>query len=186
MRVLIACKRGNIAERSASGHCQCVDCKAFRAAYQKASPKRKESKAAWLTANKEKSASYTKKWNAENSAQRREIERAWKAANPEKVAAMNAKAGAKWAANNKGRRLASVRARQIAKLHRTPVWADLAAVSEIYVRCVELTKKTGIPHEVDHILPLQGKTVSGLHIAANLQIITRHENRSKGINLCAA
>jgi 5-methylcytosine-specific restriction endonuclease McrA len=42
-----------------------------------------------------------------------------------------------------------------------------------------MTKETGINYEVDHIIPLQGKLASGLHVYNNLQIITQSENRSK-------
>lgn len=42
-----------------------------------------------------------------------------------------------------------------------------------------MTHKTGIRHEVDHIIPLQGRTVSGLHVETNMQVITRAENRAK-------
>jgi len=185
MKVLVACKRGNIAERSASGHCLCVDCLAFRSAYRKANP-RTEYQKQWIAANKDKSAAYQKQWLAANKEKRRAIEKAWRTSNPEKVAAMNAKAGAKWASNNKGQRMASVRARQAAKKSRTPAWTDLDAMAAIYREAARLTEETGVPHEVDHALPLQGLVVSGLHVPNNLQILSRSANRSKGIKICAA
>jgi 5-methylcytosine-specific restriction endonuclease McrA len=49
----------------------------------------------------------------------------------------------------------------------------------MYEQATKLTELTGIPFEVDHIVPLQGKIVSGLHIWNNLQVIPRHINRTK-------
>lgn len=43
----------------------------------------------------------------------------------------------------------------------------------------QMTLATGIPHEVDHVVPLLGKTVSGLHVENNLRVIPMLENRRK-------
>ena len=51
---------------------------------------------------------------------------------------------------------------------------------DFYLRAIELSCETGVPHEVDHIVPLKGKTVTGLHVPWNLQIIQKSDNCSKG------
>lgn len=62
--------------------------------------------------------------------------------------------------------------RKAAKRHRTPEWADLNSVKKVYEECPD-----GMT--VDHVLPLQGETVSGLHIAENLQYLTLSDNSRK-------
>lgn len=176
------CKRGNIAPRDSSGHCLCAACKAFNAARRKANP-RKEYHAEWRKENRERSNGYGKKWSEANKEKREAVVSAWRQANPDKVKAMNAKGGKKWAAANKATRLASVRARQAAKKQRTPAWADLKAIREVYKTAARLTQETGVPHEVDHVIPLQGEAVSALHVHTNLQILTRSDNRKKGNQL---
>ncbi|RLC07577.1 MAG: hypothetical protein DRI24_24645 [Deltaproteobacteria bacterium] len=66
-----------------------------------------------------------------------------------------------------------------AKRRATPTGVQDREVLEIYKNARNLTKETGVLHEVDHKIPLQGEFVSGLHVAANLQILTRHQNRKK-------
>jgi len=61
----------------------------------------------------------------------------------------------------------------------TPVWADLQAIKEIYKKAHKLKKETGENWHVDHIVPLKGKIVSGLHVEYNLQILTATENCKK-------
>jgi 5-methylcytosine-specific restriction endonuclease McrA len=61
----------------------------------------------------------------------------------------------------------------------TPEWANKSAINAIYIEARQLTESTGIPHEVDHIIPLTSKLVCGLHTEANLRILTKNENRAK-------
>jgi hypothetical protein len=70
--------------------------------------------------------------------------------------------------------------RRAGRIQRTPPWADDVAIARIYAEAIRRTAETGVPHHVDHELPLRGKKVSGLHVAENLQIITAHENQKKG------
>jgi hypothetical protein len=79
----------------------------------------------------------------------------------------------------KGKWVAYVVARQKRIKKATPVWANLEEIKQFYVEAQRLTKETGIPHEVDHIIPIKGKLVSGLHVPANLQILTEKENQTK-------
>lgn len=54
----------------------------------------------------------------------------------------------------------------------TPKWADLDAIKQFYMNCPDSMT-------VDHIIPLRGKNVSGLHVANNLQYLTASENSRK-------
>jgi hypothetical protein len=80
---------------------------------------------------------------------------------------------------NKWLNVFKVNKRRSIKLKATPKWADLDKIRCIYELAAKLTKEKGCPYEVDHIIPLQGENVSGLHVHNNLQILTRSENRSK-------
>lgn len=69
--------------------------------------------------------------------------------------------------------------RRATKLNASMPWADKEKIKGIYIECERLTRETGIRHEVDHIVPLRGKNVVGLHIESNLRVITAAENRNK-------
>lgn len=62
--------------------------------------------------------------------------------------------------------------RRSRKLHATPSWANLDIIKEIYRNAEGM--------HVDHIIPLQGELVCGLHVESNLQYLTPEENLAKG------
>ena len=63
--------------------------------------------------------------------------------------------------------------RRTAKLQRIVGWTDHKAIKEFYINCPK-------GYAVDHIVPLQGTNVSGLHVLNNLQYLTKSENSIKG------
>lgn len=72
--------------------------------------------------------------------------------------------------------------RRAAKINATPIWLSQEQKLEIknlYKKAKEITVATGTQHVVDHIVPLQGKIVTGLHVPWNLQILTASENNAK-------
>jgi hypothetical protein len=100
-------------------------------------------------------------WREANSDKVRATKKRWRQANPEKVCAKTMK-------------------RLAAKKKAIPSWADHDKIAAIYLEAARLTIATGVPHEVDHIVPLQGKNVCGLHVENNLQVLTRAANLRKG------
>jgi hypothetical protein len=84
-----------------------------------------------------------------------------------------------WDEERQGKWCAYVISRQRRIRKATPQWVNKEEIEEFYIKARILTKETGIKYEVDHIVPIQGKLVSGLHVPVNLQIITKFENISK-------
>ena len=61
----------------------------------------------------------------------------------------------------------------------TPSWANKSLIKAKYTECKNMTRETGIVHHVDHIFPVRGKNVCGLHTHENLRVITATENLKK-------
>lgn len=132
----------------------------------------------WQRANPERAQQSNERWKASHLEEvrlhhhqwrRRHPERvvakahAWQQANPEKVRAINAK-------------------RRASKRRAIPPWItddDLFIIEFLYLKAQTLTLITGVEHHVDHMVPLQGRTVCGLHVPWNLQVITSNENLTK-------
>ncbi len=107
---------------------------------------------------------------------------AWYQANPDFVREQNAiydsKRPSHW--HSKGSKdywRTKVQAHKIRaeKLNRLPRWADEQAIEKVFRDAPDNV-------EIDHIIPLQGANVSGLHIASNLQYLTTKENGRKHNN----
>lgn len=81
-----------------------------------------------------------------------------------------------WAKANPGKSTAKSRAYITRKLQRIMPWTEHNAIKALYIEAS--TKNL----TVDHIVPLRGKNVSGLHVLANLQLLTRSENSRKSNN----
>lgn len=162
------CKQGHFSERRVSGR-SCVACANSVAL-------------AWAKVNKQRIKEIQHVWNTNNRVKTAERVRKYRFNNPEKVKI----SVEKWREANKGHHktymnIAAVM-RNTAKIQRTPSWLNAGhelEIQSIYKYCQAL-RGIGLSYEVDHIVPLRGKDVSGLHVPWNLQVIPAAENRSKG------
>lgn len=116
--------------------------------------------------NKDQIRGQERAWRNVNKEHYKATKRAYNIANPAVIAAKSAK-------------------RRAVKLNATPKWLSkeqLEEIKEFYLLAKELQwlSDPTDPLEVDHIVPLQGKEVSGLHVPWNLQILPRGLNRKKG------
>ena len=69
--------------------------------------------------------------------------------------------------------------RRLAKANAIPKWSESEKIKTIYQKAKWLESITGLKYHVDHIIPLQGKNVCGLHVWSNLQILEASLNCSK-------
>lgn len=99
---------------------------------------------------------------------------AWRKANPEKTKAHKSR----HTKENRARLTAYENKRRAAKIQQMPAWADLEAINGMYELC-GLFRRVGLDLHVDHITPLKGKMVSGLHVENNLQLLHKMENLRK-------
>lgn len=114
-------------------------------------------------ANSDKIKEYWKEYRKTNPEKVKECVKEYRKSNPDKINAYNAK-------------------RRSKKLQATPPWLTnehLSAIRMYYTESKALEKATGIKHHVDHIVPLQGNNVCGLHVPWNLQVLPSDINLAK-------
>ena len=167
------CKHGHVAKRFRSGPCtECartihktVNSKEYHAAYW---PQ-------YYAKNKKARYEKSKEWAANNQEKKKVAGRRGylvSISTPEKKACLLAKC-CKWKRANKNRVNYASALRRKGVVDRTPSWADLEAIKFFYDCCPA-------DCHVDHIIPLHGKYISGLHIAENLQWLPAKQNMAKG------
>jgi hypothetical protein len=144
---------------------------AKNAAYQaKNKEKIAAQKAAYGAENKEKIAA----WKAAYRADNRGKIAAYRAENKEEIAVQKAT----YRAENKEKGAAYAARRRAFKLQATPAWADHEKIAAVYSHAADMIALVGDAH-VDHIYPLKGKLVRGLHVHQNLRVMFGPENCAK-------
>lgn len=138
------------------------------------SERKRENYARWREANRPRLLKAMREWWSANLEESRAKQAKWRAENKEHIAERNKE----WRRANPGRDLALAIGKKAAKRQRFPVWADREAIKAIYEEAAAM-RALGIDVHVDHYYPLQGKTVSGLHVPENLRIILAEENLKK-------
>ena len=144
----------------------CRQCKSAVDAkhYAENREKIKRQTAAYAKANREQSNRSKKKWRDNNPDIQAAAVRACKEAKPEFYRGIRNDANAR---------------RRAAKIQATPEWADKKVITDIYKEAQRLQQVLGIPMHIDHVVPLQGELVCGLHVEYNLQVIPAALNLRK-------
>lgn len=144
----------------------CIRCDNLRGKerYAKYPNKAREWCRKWEAENRDRIVTYRRNWSKANRDKTYGYTRKWREANPDVYL-----------------RIVSVNAtkRRAMKLRAMPAWADQKAISAVYAEAKRLSRETGVKHHVDHIVPLNHKQVSGLHVPANLQILPAADNIRK-------
>lgn len=159
------CRHGHIAERLVVNG-TCYECTKLRVAkWQQDNPDRvKKNHDAWNKRNPGLANKRRKEWYENNLERHNQQMKRYFQENPHLRA-----------------KLSSVQ--RAAKNHRTPLWLtddDFWMMDEIYRLAGLRTAVTGIAWHVDHVIPLRGKLVSGLHVPSNLQVVEWKKNLKKG------
>ena len=123
----------------------------------------------WEHRNYEQHRNNQLRWRSENLESYKATKNAWYLRNKELVCDQ----AKQFAKDNPGWKRSATAKRRAQKLRAIPPWADLKKIRELYKEA----KRLGMV--VDHIIPLQGQLVCGLHVETNLQLLTASENSQK-------
>ena len=149
----------------------CIEChkadNRARKAKNRADPQFKAAELAYKKSYRERTveqrAAYMAAWREENAQHVRQYSKAYRNTHKARYAYLCQK-------------------RKIDLMNRTPQWLsndDLWMIAETYDLAAKRTATTGVSWHVDHIVPLRGKNVSGLHVPFNLRVVTWADNQRK-------
>lgn len=159
----------------------CNKCKVFKKDYHKDSSK-KDGLCTICADCKKQNA---KRWVEENPEKAKEQRLQWYNKNKdlEEFRLSRSENHKNWLQNNRDKKCAKEAKRRASKLTATPSWlsdAQIAKIKRIYKISSFMSSETGVQYHVDHIVPLKGKNVCGLHVPWNLQVIPAKDNLKKG------
>lgn len=163
------CKHGHLAPRKTKG--ACVECLKVEWATdnerRKGNPKTEAAKAAGKRYYERNRLEVIDRAQSRTAEKKQSYRRAHKVANPELY-----------------KELTNARRRRFRQA--TPKWLTTEHKMEIrlkYRLAIELSRRLGVLHAVDHIIPLQGEEVCGLHVPWNMEVITQEQNLKKSNKL---
>lgn len=129
--------------------------------------------------HKDRISSYMKNYRDEHRESAHQNNKKWRSENPERCLE-NAR---RWRAKNiehmREYKSHSSALRRAKLQQAVPPWADLEKIKVIYKKRCILSKEMGETYHVDHVIPLTGKNVCGLHVENNLQILHWKDNLKK-------
>jgi 5-methylcytosine-specific restriction endonuclease McrA len=137
----------------------------------------------WRIANAEHKKQQDREWRERNPDRKAANDRAWYEANKDRKIAYDAVWAPAYRAANLPRAATRAAKRRAMKFAAMPAWVNQAELKAVYDQCGKMRRETGLPYEVDHIVPLDSEVVCGLHVPWNLRIILGPENRAKSNRL---
>lgn len=143
---------------------------------------RKIKAAKYYKENKQKILQQNKEWSNKNKKRHKFIQARWEHDNKEARRIKQNKNAKERYNRNPHKVCEYVSRRHAKKIKAMPTWltnSHIKEIKNIYKLSQERSVETNIKHHVDHIVPLNGKDVCGLHVPWNLQVITASENCAK-------